>query len=157
AGIGESGSEGSAGRPAREDTFFTRQAARPVERGAIIDTNHFVHDRWIIILRKDLHANALNLIRPGGITGKDRTGGACSENFYLWVLFVQKARCTGDSATGAYSGYESAYAPGSITPDLRSRGSIVGGGIGGIGILIWATRSWDLVGEPVRHIFIVIW
>src|SRR5579884_1412767 len=153
--VDQSGPQRGTGRTSDQDALFPRQPPRPVEGGTIIDANYLIDHGGVIVFREKLHADALNLIRAGYITGVDGSGRVSADDFNVRILLFEITRGAADGAAGADTGDEGRDAPVGIAPDLRAGRGIVRGRISRIGILVRTDRARNLIGQSVRHIFVV--
>src|SRR5437764_14151563 len=108
-------------------------------------------------MRKNLHSNAFNLIWFRGIAGEDRARRIATDDFHIRILLLEISCGAGDGTTSTNTRYKCSDLPGGIAPDFWAGCSIMSSRVGGIGVLIGATGTWNLVCQSVSHIFIMFW
>src|SRR5688572_7488180 len=119
-------------RTAAEDAFDSSQLPGHLKRFAIRDVDHFINVLDMYVWRNDLLSDSFHQIRrrfdevPGFFERfEDRTIRIRADDLDVWVLLFQKPASARDCAACSDAGHEVCDLALSLTPDLRTGGSIV--------------------------------
>ena len=109
------------------------QATARGERVLCGDGHDLVVDGRVERLRHEAGADALDLVGAGLAAGEHRrVGGLNGNNLYLRVLLLEVAAGAGDGAAGAHAGNQDVDLAVGVLPNLRTRGRLMDGGVGGV-------------------------
>ena len=136
---------------AGEDALRLRQPARPQEGVLVGDGHVAVDDRWVVGVRPEVLADALDEVRLDALLAArvDRADRVGPDDLDGGVLLAQVAPDAGDRAAGPDPHDQVGDLAAGLAPQLRARGAVVHLRVGRVAVLVRLERARDLLGEAI--------